>query len=214
MSKNLVPNIPVPLLSRSPISLFDMHSIAVFCGSSRGKNPLFHQLAAELGRTFAKRGITLVYGAGNVGLMGIMADAALEAGGKVMGSIPSFMKEKEVCHTDLTELYIVKSMHERKQLMAERADGFITLPGGFGTLDELFEILTWKQIQLHHKPVGLLNWNGYYDHLLTHIDHMIQEGYLKEVNRGLLTVANDLETLLDAMEKAPRAFDTKWLDRT
>ena len=191
-----------------------MNAIAVFCGSSRGKNPLFHLLAAELGRTFAQRDISLVYGAGNVGLMGIMADAALEAGGTVLGSIPSFMKEKEVCHTGLTELFTVESMHERKQLMAERADGFITLPGGFGTLDELFEILTWKQIQLHHKPVGLLNWNGYYDHLLAHIDRMIQEGYLKEVNRSLLTVADNLNTLLDAMEKAPREFDTKWLDLT
>ncbi|MBK8490814.1 MAG: TIGR00730 family Rossman fold protein [Saprospirales bacterium] len=191
-----------------------MQSIAVFCGSSSGKDPRLKELAADLGRNFAKRGITLVYGAGNIGLMGIMADAALEAGGKVVGAIPFFMKEKEVCHTDLTELFTVESMHERKHTMAEKADAFITLPGGFGTLDELFEILTWKQIQLHFKPVGLLNWNGYYDHLLAHIDKMIEAGFLKEVNRNLLTVANDLDTLLYEMEMAPKVFDTKWLDRS
>jgi uncharacterized protein (TIGR00730 family) len=191
-----------------------MHSIAVFCGSSSGKNPFYKEKAIELGRTFAGRGITLVYGAGNIGLMGAMADAVLENGGKVTGSIPHFIKDKEVCHTGLTELHTTDSMHERKQIMAEVADGFITLPGGFGPLDELFEILTWKQIQLHNKPVGLLNWNGYYDHLLAHIDRMIEEGFIKPLHRELLLVADNLDDLLDAMERAPRDFDTKWIERT
>ena len=150
-----------------------MKSIAVFCGSAAGNNPIYTQLAAELGRTFARRGITLVYGAGNVGLMGVMADAALESGGRVVGAIPHFIKDKEVCHTGLTELITVESMHERKRIMADKADGFMSLPGGFGTMDELFEILTWKQLQLHRNPVGLLNWNGYYDHLIAHIGRMV-----------------------------------------
>ena len=191
-----------------------MNSIAVFCGSSAGKNPLYTQLAIDLGRTFARRGITLVYGAGNIGLMGAMADAVLENGGTVFGSIPHFIKEKEVCHMGLTELVTVNSMHERKQMMAEKADGFITLPGGFGTLDELFEILTWKQLQLHRKPIGLLNWNGYYDHLIDHVDRMIQEGFIKPHHRQLLLIENDLDALLGAMERAPGHFDTKWIERT
>lgn len=191
-----------------------MQAIAVFCGSSPGRNPIYKELAIDLGRTFAQRGITLVYGAGNIGLMGAMADAVLENGGKVLGAIPHFIKEKEVCHTGLTELHLVDSMHQRKQLMAELADGFITLPGGFGTLDELFEILTWKQLQLHAKPIGLLNWNGYYDHLIAHIDRMIAEGFIKPHHRDLLIVADTLEALLDAMLQAPRHFDTKWIERT
>ena len=191
-----------------------MKSIAVFCGSAAGNNPIYTQLAAELGRTFARRGITLVYGAGNVGLMGVMADAALESGGRVVGAIPNFIKDMEVCHTGLTELITVESMHERKRIMADKADGFISLPGGFGTMDELFEILTWKQLQLHRNPVGLLNWNGYYDHLIAHIGRMVEEGFLKAVNRQLLIVSPDLDTLLDEMEKAPRDFETKWIERT
>ncbi|MFZ2899270.1 MAG: TIGR00730 family Rossman fold protein [Saprospiraceae bacterium] len=191
-----------------------MQSIAVFCGSSSGRNPIYKELAIDLGRTFARRGITLVYGAGNIGLMGAMADAVLENGGKVVGAIPHFIKEKEVCHTGLSELYTVDSMHQRKQIMAEQADGFITLPGGFGTLDELFEILTWKQLQLHAKPIGLLNWNGYYDHLIAHIGRMIEEGFIKPHHRDLLIVADNLEALLDAMLQAPRHFDTKWIERT
>jgi uncharacterized protein (TIGR00730 family) len=191
-----------------------MHSIAVFCGSSSGKNPLYKQLAAELGATFARRGIALVYGAGNIGLMGAIADATLQAGGKVIGAIPGFLKDKEVCHQGLSKLHTVGSMHERKQVMAEVADGFIALPGGFGTLDELFEILTWKQLQLHPKPIGILNWNGYYDHLIAHIARMIEEGFIKPHHRDLLMVADDLETLLAAMLQAPRHFDSKWIEKT
>lgn len=191
-----------------------MKSIAVFCGSSTGYDPVYSQLAAELGRNFARRGITLVYGAGNIGLMGVIADAALENGGKVVGAIPHFLKEKEVFHKSLSELITMDSMHERKAVMAERAEGFIALPGGFGTLDELFEILTWKQLGLHPHPVGLLNWNGYYDHLIAHIDRMIETGFLKAANRGLLLISKDLDQLLDEMEKAPRDFETKWIERT
>jgi len=190
-----------------------MNAIAVFCGSSAGKDPLYSRLAVDLGRTFARRGITLLYGAGNIGLMGVMADAALENGGRVFGSIPHFIKEKEVCHTGLSELVLVDSMHQRKQLLAEKADGFITLPGGFGTLDELFEILTWKQLQLHKKPIGLLNWNGYYDHLVAHIDRMIDEGFIKPQHRDLLVVSDDLDTLLDEMANAPSDFGTKWVEK-
>jgi uncharacterized protein (TIGR00730 family) len=152
-----------------------------------------------VGRALAERGIRLVYGAGNVGLMGILADAALAAGGRVLGVIPHFLQEREVCHTGLHELVVTRTMHERKEVMAARSDGFIILPGGFGTLDECFEILTWRQLHLHAKPIGLLNPDGFYDHLLAHIRLMLREGFLVQGNADLLSVAPDIGRLLPAM---------------
>jgi uncharacterized protein (TIGR00730 family) len=190
-----------------------MNSVAVFCGSSKGNHPLYVQLANDLGVLLAQRSITLVYGAGNIGLMGAVADGALKNGGHVIGSIPHFIKEKEVCHTGLSELFAVDTMHERKQIMAEKSEGFIILPGGFGTLDELFEILTWKQLKLHAFPIGILNWNGYYDHLIAHIEHMIQEGFVKPQFRKLFIVEKDAATLLDKMAATPLEFSDKWFKK-
>jgi uncharacterized protein (TIGR00730 family) len=188
-----------------------MQSICVFCGSNVGVHPTYAEIAWLVGNTFAERGIRLVYGAGNVGLMGIMADAALEGGGQVLGVIPDFLKAKEVCHTGLTELVVTQTMHQRKQIMEENADGFIVLPGGFGTLDEFFEILTWRQLHLHNKPIGLLNVEGYYDHLLAHIKTMWKEGYLRETNLDLVTVANNLEELLEKMALPANIAEEKCL---
>ena len=190
-----------------------MKSVAVFCGSAKGGNPIYEKLANALGAVLAQRRITLVYGAGNIGLMGAVADGALDQGGHVIGSIPHFIKDKEVCHTGLSELFTVDSMHERKQLMAERSEGFIILPGGFGTLDEFFEILTWKQLKLHSFPIGILNWNGYYDHLLAHIEHMIAEGFIKPEFRKMFIVEADAAALLDKMQGDSHAFGDKWLEK-
>lgn len=177
-----------------------MKSIAVFCGAHKGFLPAYVETAKQLGACFAGRGIRLVYGAGNIGLMGAMADAALAAGGQVMGVIPYFLKEKEVCHTGLTELIVTHTMHQRKQIMAENSDGFIILPGGFGTLDEFFEILTWRQLQLHDKPIGLLNIHGFYDALLAHVQQMHETGFIRDSNLSLMTIATDLESLLRQMD--------------
>lgn len=181
-----------------------MTSITVFCGARTGHDGKYADLAAEVGRTLAERGIRLVYGAGNVGLMGILADAALSAGGQVLGVIPDFLKEREVCHTGLQELVVTRTMHERKAVMAARSDGFIVLPGGFGTLDECFEILTWRQLQLHDKPIGLLNPDGYYDHLLAHVRLMLREGFLVQENTDLLSVGPDIDSLLLTMGRRGR----------
>lgn len=168
-----------------------MRSVCVFCGSAFGSRQAYTDAAAELGRMVALRGIRLVYGGSRVGLMGVVADACLAAGGMVTGVIPRSMMEREIAHTGLTELHITGSMHERKALMAELADGFIAMPGGFGTFDELFEILTWRQIGLHEKPVGLLNVEGYFGPLLSMTDHAVQEGFLRPAHRtNLLVDAN------------------------
>jgi len=188
-----------------------MKSICVFCGSHVGTDPNYAEIAWLTGQTFAERNIRLVYGAGNIGMMGVMADAALEAGGQVLGVIPDFLKGKEVCHTGLTELIVTQSMHQRKEAMAENSDGFLVLPGGYGTLDEFFEILTWRQLKLHNKPIGLLNVNGYYDHLLAHIKKIWEEGFLKESNLALLTVADNLDGLLEKMAKPVEPTEEKWL---
>lgn len=191
-----------------------MQSIAVFCGSAKGNNPLYAEKAYELGQFLAQQGLVVVYGAGNIGLMGEVADGALDAGGQVIGSIPTFLKEREVCHTSLTELFVTDSMHQRKQIMADRADAFLILPGGFGTLDEFFEILTWKQVHLHHCPIGLLNWNNYYQHLIAHLDFMVQEGFLKPSNRDLVVIDSEIAPLLERMNTPTQPSPSKWLDRT
>jgi hypothetical protein len=174
-------------------------SICVFCGSSEGASPLYGAMAAELGRLIARRGITLVYGGGNVGTMGIMAEAALAEGGKVVGIIPVRLYEM-VDHIELSELLIVKDMHERKSLMQEKADAFIALPGGIGTMEELFEVWAWRYIGYHSKPVGIVNTGGFYDDLLKLLGRMKDEGFLKAAMLDDLCVSDTPAGILDAME--------------
>jgi hypothetical protein len=177
-----------------------LHSVCVFCGSRFGRRQAYTDAAIEVGRLLAQRGTTLVYGGGNVGLMGVAADACLAAGGRVIGVIPQAMVEREIAHLALTDLRIVASMHERKALMAELSQGFIAMPGGFGTFEELFEILTWRQIRIHDKPLGLLNVAGYFDPLLALADHAVEEGFLREEYRSNLIAAGDAVELLAELE--------------
>lgn len=176
-----------------------MKSVAVYCGSSAGTNEMYREQALVMGRELAGRGMTLVYGGGRVGLMGAVADSVLQHGGKVIGVIPDFLADKELAHLGLTELHIVKSMHERKLMMADLAEGFVAMPGGFGTLEELFEVLTWGQLGLHKKPTGVLNVLGFYDHLLAALDHMANEGLLRRENRGQLLQDATPAGLIDKM---------------
>jgi uncharacterized protein (TIGR00730 family) len=173
--------------------------LCVFCGSSSGVLPIYAQMARTVGRLLGDRGIELVYGGGNVGLMGILADACLANGGLVTGVIPNFLAGKEIAHTGLTQLHIVDSMHERKAMMARLSDAFMALPGGFGTWEELFEVLTWSQLGIQRKPCGVLNVNGYYDALLHMADRAVTEGFVKEAHRGLLSADADAARLLDRM---------------
>ena len=181
-----------------------MHRICVFCGSSPGRLPDYAAAAESLGRLLAARGLELVYGGGNVGLMGIVADSCMAAGGSVVGVIPEALVGREVAgraveHAGVTRLEVVDSMHTRKARMAELADGFIALPGGFGTFEELFEILTWAQLGFHRKPIGLLDVAGYYGPLLGLCDRAVAEGFLKQANRDMLLAADDPLVLLDAL---------------
>jgi uncharacterized protein (TIGR00730 family) len=176
-----------------------MRRLCVFCGSKVGNNPAYAESARALGTALARRGIGLVYGGGHIGLMGTAADAALAAGGEVIGVIPQGMVEQELAHRQLTELRIVRTMHERKALMAELSDAFIALPGGYGTLDETFEILTWAQLGLHAKPVGMWNVAGFFDPLLAWVAQAVRDGFVSERNRGLLRVVASVEEVL-AME--------------
>lgn len=190
-----------------------MQSIVVFCGSSKGENPLYIQAAKDLGVYLAKKGIKIVYGAGNVGLMGVLADAALAAGGEVIGVIPHFLKEKEVCHTELTQLFLVDSMYERKVKMAELSEGVIVLPGGYGTLDELFEMLTLVQLGQDNQPCGIWNVNGYFDHLILQLARMHQDKFLKDIHLKMLLVSKDLEDLMDQMQNWSLPVAGKWINR-
>ncbi|MCE7008486.1 TIGR00730 family Rossman fold protein [Kibdelosporangium philippinense] len=174
--------------------------ICVFCGSAAGTKPRYAAAAAELGKLLAKRGITLVYGGASVGTMGIIADAALEAGGEVIGVIPTSMTDREIAHQGLTELHVVSTMHERKALMAELSDAFLALPGGAGTLDELFEIWTWYQIGVHSKPIGIANIDGFYDPLIAMVDHMVAEGFIRASYRDFITIETDLEKLVSGYQ--------------
>src|SRR4051812_40716759 len=174
-------------------------SICVFCGSSPGLRPEYAIAAAMLGRLLAEQSIRLIYGAGNVGLMGVLADAALAAGGQVIGVIPQGLVDRELAHQGLTELRIVTSMHERKALMAELSGAFIALPGGLGTYEELCEVLTWAQLGIHHKPCGCLNVLGYFDPLIQMLDHAVAEGFLSPENRRLLLMDDDVENLLQGL---------------
>ena len=184
-----------------------MNHITVFCASRPGVDPRYGEAARALGQFLVKQDITLVYGGGRVGLMGILADAVLAEGGRAIGVIPQFLLDLEVGHTGLTELIVVESMHERKLRMAELCDGVIALPGGFGTLEELIEMLTWSQLALHRKPVGVLNTGGYYDLLRQFFDHMVSEGLLKPENRDLAIFEADIEQLYDKMSTF-RPIDT------
>lgn len=188
-----------------------MQSILVFCGSSTGFAPVYAAAAANLGQVLAARQLTTVYGAGNVGLMGVLADAALDKGGKVVGVIPDFLKVREVCHESLTELFVVETMDERKKKMAEISDAVITLPGGFGTLDELFEMATLVQLGQDTQPIGILNTNGYFDPLLQQIDHMIAEGFVKEEQQSLIIVDTDCNRLLDRLAAHQVQQVEKWV---
>ena len=191
-----------------------MKSVCVFCGSSRGASPVYAEAAVHLGRAVAARGLTLVYGGGHVGLMGVVADAALAAGGRVVGVIPQALEAKELAHLSLTELRVVGSMHERKALMSELADGFIALPGGVGTLEEWFEVWTWSQLGIQRKPCGLLNVAGYYDHLLAFLDHVTAERFLAADHRAMVLVEEDAGRLLDRLAGYRHPYTEKWLDRS
>ena len=190
-----------------------MKSICVFCGSAAGANPVYAATARELGRELAARKLALVYGGGRVGLMGEVASAALAAGGTVVGVIPHALALKEIAQEDCTELVVVDTMHERKALMADRSDAFVALPGGFGTCDELFEILTWAQLGIHNRPVAVLNVNGFFTPLLAWLDHIVSEGLLRAKDRDLLLVAESVPGLLDALAAwTPPAPTTKWAE--
>lgn len=188
-----------------------MKRITVFCGSSIGTDEAFKQEAILLGETLADQKIGLVYGGARVGIMGAVADGVLNAGGEVIGVIPQFLRTKEVAHENLTELIMVKTMHERKTKMHELCDGVIALPGGFGTMEELFEMLTWAQLGLHQKPIGLLNTNGFYDDLIQLVKNMVNKGFLKQINQEMLIVSDDVKNLLGKMSnyKAPSVH--KWI---
>lgn len=177
-----------------------MKRLAVFCGSNNGVSDVYRDGAIELGKELAKRDITLVYGGASVGMMGVLADTVLKEGGQVIGVIPRVLEEREISHSHLTELYTVDTMHERKAKMAELADGFITLPGGPGTMEEFFEVFTWAQIGLHQKPCGLLNINHYYDLLISMFDHMMGQGFLQEKNRSIITVDSNASALIDKFQ--------------
>lgn len=175
-----------------------MNAVCVFCGANTGYADVYRAAAARLGTEIASRGLGLVYGGGRVGLMGVLADAALAHGGTVTGIIPEVLAEREIAHGGLSELILTSTMHERKFLMAARADGFIALPGGFGTLEEFCEILTWGQLGIHRKPIGLLNVDGFYDPLIAYFDHAVTQGFVRPVHRSLILQANDPAVLLDA----------------
>lgn len=188
--------------------------ILVYCGSSKGHNPVYEQEAKKLVHALKRYDCELIFGAGSVGIMGVLADEYLKIGGQCVGVIPSFMEPWEVKHTGIQECFVTESMHARKQLMANRADGVIALPGGFGTLDELFEMLTWKQLDLHQMPISILNTNGYYDHLLAQMQHMVNEGFLKIPNLEALQVEQDPDVLIDwMMAYEPEKMEKKWIYR-
>jgi uncharacterized protein (TIGR00730 family) len=191
-----------------------MKSLCVFTGSSRGVKREYAQAARDMGQALAERGIDLVYGGGRVGLMGVIADAVLAAGGRAVGVIPESLVAKEVGHQGLSELKVVKSMHERKALMAELADGFVALPGGFGTLDEFFEIVTWAQLGLHRKPCGLLDVQGYFERLLAFVDHSVREGFVKREHGAMISVASSASELLDLLQAYRPPVVEKWIMRS
>ncbi|AYN04630.1 TIGR00730 family Rossman fold protein [Flavobacterium sp. 140616W15] len=190
-----------------------MNRITVFCGSSFGNKKEYETQAFQLGQIMSENNIDLVYGGAKVGLMGAVADGVLNKNGKVIGVLPDFLMKKEIAHDNLTELIIVKSMHERKTKMNELSDGVIALPGGFGTLEEFFEMLTWAQLGLHKKPIGILNIDGFYDLLLEFILKMVNEGFLKEINQQMIIVSTDSQDLLLKMKSYVAPEVGKWIKK-
>jgi len=190
-----------------------IQSICVFCGASPGANPVYRQTAEALGRLLAERGIRLIYGGGAVGLMGVVADAALSAGGEVIGIIPQSLGRAEIGHRGLTRLEVVDTMHTRKARMAELADAFIALPGGLGTLEELFEVWTWGQLGYHAKPLGLLEVNGFYRKLGDFLDHLVSERFVRPAHRDMLQIADTPAALLEALRAWQPSVAPKWVDR-
>lgn len=191
----------------------EIKALLVYCGASEGYQPAFTIAAQRLGQLLAKEKIKLIYGGGSVGLMGILADSVLKNGGEVIGVIPDFLDEKEIGHKRITQMHCVKSMHERKAMMEKLCDAIIALPGGFGTMDEILEMLTWKQLGLHNKPIGILNVNGYYNHFLLQMNRMVEEGFLKPSNRDLLHVAETIPSLLAKMISTEQVAEEKWMER-
>jgi len=190
-----------------------MKKTCVYCGSSPGKRPEYKAAARFLAKELLSRKIGLVYGGAHVGIMGEIADTVLKGGGEVIGIMPQALVDREVSHTGLTELIIVKSMHERKAMMADLSQGFIALPGGLGTVEELFEVLTWAQLGFHTKPCGLLNADGYYDHLSAFLDHTVEEGFVKDAHRSMLIVEKDPIKLLDRFSTYEPPRVNKWINR-
>jgi uncharacterized protein (TIGR00730 family) len=190
-----------------------MKRICVFCGSSSGSRPEYRAAAEEIAAELVRRNIGLVFGGGKVGLMGVLADAVLKAGGEAVGVIPEHIMSREIGHKGLTKLHVVHSMHERKALMADLSDAFVALPGGFGTLEEFCEVLTWSQLGLHAKPCGVLNVLGYYTPLLAMFDHAVEERFLKPENRALVLARESSAELLQALEEWRPVRVEKWLDR-
>ncbi|HEY4335586.1 MAG TPA: TIGR00730 family Rossman fold protein [Puia sp.] len=190
-----------------------MKRIVVFCGSSSGTDPVFEEQAYKTGQVLAQQGIGLVYGGAKVGLMGAVADGALAHGGEVIGVLPRFLSGREIGHAGLTDLIVVDTMHERKTKMAELSDGVITLPGGFGTMEEVFEMVTWGQLGLHRKPVGVLNVAGFYDDLSELLEKMVSRGFLKDENRRMLLFSATIEELLDKMRSYQPPAAPKWITK-
>jgi uncharacterized protein (TIGR00730 family) len=191
-----------------------MRSVCVYCGSRMGSGPAFRQAAEDLGRRLAERGITLVYGGGDVGLMGVLADAAMAAGGKVIGVIPQALMDKEVGHRAVSELIVTPDMHQRKLKMATLADAFIALPGGIGTLEELFETFTWLQLGFHKKPIGLLDVDGYYERLAAFLDHMVAQNFLRADQLAMLHRGTEADALLDELTRFEAPDTDRWYERS
>jgi len=190
-----------------------VRSVCVFCGASIGANPAYREAAVALGQAIARRGLTLVYGGGAVGLMGIVADAAMAAGGEVVGIIPQSLLDAEVGHKGLSRLEVVDGIHARKARMAELSDAFIALPGGLGTLEELFEVWTWGQLGYHAKPLGLLDVNGFYEKLGGFLDHIVEEGFVRPQHRAMLLLGQQADALLDGMSEFVAPVAPKWVDK-
>jgi len=190
-----------------------LKSLCVFCGSNFGRDPVYRQAAQIFAELLAERRLTLVYGGGNVGLMGVIADTVMAAGGKVIGVIPQSLVDREVAHHGITDLQVVSGMHQRKQRMYEQADAAVALPGGAGTFDELFEAFTWNQLGIHFKPVGLLNVGGYFDPLIAMLDRTVDQGFLRRQQRELLVVADDGPELLEALAAVEPSGVPKWIHR-
>lgn len=190
-----------------------MKSITVFCGSSFGSDDIYKVQAALLGQTLAKQNIQLIYGGANVGLMGAVADGVLKEGGKVTGVLPHFLQSKEIAHNQLTELILVETMHERKTKMNDLCDGVIVLPGGYGTLEEFFEMITWAQLGLHQKPIAVLNIDGFYDDLIKLVQTMVDKGFLKQINRDMLLISDNIDELLEKMKNYKAPTVGKWISK-